>query len=172
VTFPLLESLKLHKKWSTLQFLVAPKLRNLILTNRDGEELDWITMSALRRSTVRPKSLSIDFFPDTYLPELLELWSNLSELHLRHWNYACIPGAITTAALTGSRHAAPLCSSLCYLSVHMEEVHQTLVNMSIQRLKGIVKKRKSYGVTGLQRVICVWDRRDNYNSEVEWVDVL
>jgi hypothetical protein len=173
--FPILETLTLDGNWTNLQLITAPKLRNLILTYRDREESETITMSALRRSTVRPISLSTDFASDTYLPKLLELWSNLSELHLRRWASDCIPGPITTAALAGSRNAAPLCSSLRYFTVHMKQGQKNpkLTKMSIRRLKRIVMKRRIYGVVGLQRVMCVWDW-DTYwqTSEVEWVDVL
>jgi hypothetical protein len=132
-------------------------------------------MAALRRSTVHPLSLSTDFTSDTRLPELLELWSNLSELHLQRWAYDCIPGPITTAALAGNADASPLCPSLRYLTVHMEHGRKDLnqANMSIQRLQGIVGKRKGYGVVGLQRVMCIWDLKDSNNGkEVEWVDIL
>jgi hypothetical protein len=177
MTFPVLESLTLDGKWSNLQFIDAPKLRNLGLINRDEGEPEEITMPALRRATVRPISLWIDFIPDAYLPELLGLWSNLSELHLEYWGHTCIPGPTTTAALAGSRHAAPLCSSLRYFTVHVhmkqDRKNPKLPNTSIQRLKRIVKKRKTYGVTGLQRVMCVWDWGIDWNtSEVEWVDIL
>jgi hypothetical protein len=175
ITFPVLESLTLDGKWTNLQFIAAPKLRNIVLIYRDREEPEEVTMSALRQSTIRPLSLSTDFISDTYLPELLGLWSNLSELHLRHWVHDCIPGPITTAALAGNGDAAPLCSSLHYFTVHMKQRRKNLKleNMSIQRLKRIVKSRQSYGVVGLQRVMCVWDW-DTYwkTSEVEWVDVL
>jgi hypothetical protein len=175
MTFPVLESLTLDGKWSNLQFIDAPKLRNLDLINRDEREPEGITMAALRRSTVRPISLSTYLFSDTYLPELLELWSNLSELHLQGWAYDGIPGPITTAALAGSRRAAPLCSSLRYFTVHLKQGRKNpkLPNTSIQRLKRIVKKRKSYGVVGLQRVMCVWDWGIDWNtSDVEWVDII
>jgi hypothetical protein len=126
-------------------------------------------MSALRRSPVRPMSLSIDFFPDTYLLELLKLWSNLSELHLRrsHYTGRIILGPITTAALAGSRRVAPLCPSLRYLTVHLNPVYQSVANTSIQRL---VKQRKRHGDVSLQRVICVWEY--SKRNEVQWVDVL
>jgi hypothetical protein len=126
-------------------------------------------MSALRRSPVRPMSLSIHFFPDTYLLELLKLWSNLSELHLRLWYYTSniILGPITIAALAGSRRVAPLCSSLRYLTVYLNPVYQSMANTSIQRL---VKQRKRHGDVNLQRVICVWD--DGKGNGVQWVDVL
>jgi hypothetical protein len=175
MTFPVLESLTLDGKWSNLQFIDAPKLRNLILINRDREEPEWTTISALRRSTVSPMSLYIGFISDTSLPELLGLWYNLSELHLERWAFDSIPGPITIAALAGSRRAAPLCSDLRYLTVHMrgDRTNPKLINRSVQGLKRIVKKRKSYGVVGLQRVMCVWDWDTEWNtSEVEWVDVL
>jgi hypothetical protein len=175
MAFPALESLTLEGKWSNLQFIDAPKLRNLALFDQDREESEGVTMSALRRSTVRPISLSTYLFSDTYLPELLELWSNLSELHLEGWIYDGILAPMTSAALAGSRQAAPLCSSLRYFTFHMKQGRKNpkLANMSIQRLKRIVKKRKSYGVIGLQRVMCVWDWGTHWNaSEVEWVDVL
>jgi hypothetical protein len=173
MTFPVLESLTLDGKWSNLQFIDAPKLRDLVLKYRDEEEPKGVTMSALLQSTVRPLSLSTDFTSDTHLPKLLELWSNLSELHLRRWVHDCIPGPTTTAALAGNGNAAPLCSSLRYLTVHIchDRKKPRLANMSVQRLERIVKKRKSYGVVGLQRVMCVWSW-GNYSSEVEWVDVL
>jgi hypothetical protein len=175
MTFPVLESLTLEGKWSNLQFIDAPKLRNLVLIKRDEEEPEEVTMSALRRSTVRPISLSTYLFSDTYLPELLELWPNLSELHLQGCVYDGILGPMTTAALAGSRRAAPLCSALRYFTFEMKQGRKNpkLVNMSIQRLKRIVKKRKSHGVVGLQRVMCVWewDKVENA-SEVEWVDIL
>jgi hypothetical protein len=174
-TFPVLESLELDENWSNLQFIDAPKLRNLVLTNRYREEPEGVTISALRRSTVSPMSLKIGFISDTSLPELLGLWSNLSELHIEYWADVCIPGPITTTALAGRRRAAPLCSSLRYLTVHMHQRQKdlNLVKMGIQRLQRIVKKRKGHGVVGLQRVMCVWewDTRRN-TSEVEWVDVL
>jgi hypothetical protein len=174
MTFPVLESLTLDGKWSNLQFIDAPKLRNLILINRDREEPEWTTISALRRSTVSPLSLYIGFISDTSLPELLGLWSNLSELYLEYWGNACTPGPITTVALAGSRRRAPLCSSLRYLIVHMHQRQKDLklANMSIQRLKRIVKKRKGYGVVGLQRVMCVWEERMRDSTEVEWVNIL
>jgi hypothetical protein len=173
MTFPVLESLILDGKWSNIQFIDAPKLRNLVLINRDEEEPEEIAMSALRRSTVRPIYLSTYLFSDTYLPELLELWPNLSELYLDGYIYDGILGPMTTAALAGSRRAAPLCSALRYLAFEMEHGRKNpkLVNMSIQRLTRIVKKRKSYGVVSLQRVMCVWNMYGNA-SEVEWVDVL
>jgi hypothetical protein len=173
MTFPILKSLTLDGKWSNLQFIDAPKLRDLRLKNRDGEEPKSVTMAALLQSTVHPLSFSTDFTSDTHLPKLLDLWSNLSELHLRRWGHDCIPGPITTAALAGNGTAAPLCSSLRYLTVHMRHDRKDprTANMSVQRLERIVKKRKNYGVVGLERVMCVWDW-DNYSSEVEWVDVL
>jgi hypothetical protein len=171
MTFPVLETLYLDGRWSNLWFIAAPKLRNLVLTFR-GEEPEEVTMSALRRSPVRPMSLSIDFFPDTYLLELLKLWSNLSEIHLRGRINVCIPGSIITTALAGRGAAAPLCPSLRYLTVHVKEGWKDpkMSSQSIQRLQRIVKKRKGYGVIGLQRVMCVWGH-DNGN-EVQWVDVL
>jgi hypothetical protein len=175
VTFPVLESLTLDGNWSNLEFIDAPKLRNLALIYQDTEETDGVTMSTLRRCTVRPMSLLTDFFSDTYLPELLELWSHLSELHLLRWAFDSIPGPITMDALAGSRRAAPLCSSLRYLTVHMRRNRKNLklINRSIQGLKRIVETRKSYGVVGLQRVMCVWDRDTYWNaSDVEWVDIL
>ena len=136
-------------------------------------------MSTLRPATVRPTSLCIDFTCDTYLPELLELWPNLSELDLRSTDRDCIPGPVTTAALAGSGNAAPLCLSLRYLTVHMTLLQKDLklAERSIQRLKRIIKKRKGYGVVGLQRVKCVWDRSERNHdgrtsTEIEWVDVL
>jgi hypothetical protein len=174
MTFPVLESLTLDGQWSNLQFIDAPKLRNLDLINRDEGEPEGMTMSALRRSTVRPISLFTDFISDACLPELLGLWSSLSELHL-HCAYGCTPGPITTAALAGSRRAVPLCPSLRYLTTDMilSRKDTKPAYRSIQRLKRIVKKRKSYGVVGLQRVMCVWDWNMHGNtSEVEWVDIL
>jgi hypothetical protein len=174
MTFPVLESLTLEGNWSNLQFIDAPKLRNLDLRNRDEEKPEEIIISALRRSTVRPISLFTDFISDARLPELLGLWSNLSELHLR-LAYHCTPGPITTSALAGSRRASPLCPSLRYLTTDMtlSRKNPKPAYRSIQRLKRIVKKRKSYGVVGLQRVMCVWDWNMVENaSEVEWVDVL
>jgi hypothetical protein len=174
MTFPVLESLTLDGKWSNIQFIDAPKLRNLVLINRDEKEPKEVTMAALRQSTVRPISLSSNLIPDAYLPELLRLWSNLSELHLS-CAYACIPGPITTAALAGSRRAPPLCPSLRCLTTDMtlSRKNSKPADRSIQRLKRIVKKRKSYGVVGLQRVMCVWDWNMVENaSEVEWVDIL
>jgi hypothetical protein len=179
ITTLVLESLTLSGQWSNLLFIAAPRLRSLVLTYRDKEETEEVTMSALRRATVRPMSLSTDFVSDTYLPELLELWSNLSELHLRGRDNACIPGPSTTVALAGSGVVAPLCSSLRYFTVHMEQGKKDprLANTSIQRLKRIVKERKGHEVVGLHRVMCVWDWKEDYRSrvsskEVEWVDVL
>ena len=121
-------------------------------------------------------SLSTDFLSDTYLPELLKLWPDLSELHIRDRGNACIPGPITAAALAGSADAAPLCPSLRYLTVHMEQGRKNLklVNMSIQRIETIVKERKGHAIVDLQRVMCVWDWKDRVtgSTEVEWVDVL
>lgn len=177
MTFPVLESLTLVKKWSNLQFIAAPKLRNLVLISKYPRESGEETMSTLRRTTVRPMSLSTDCISDIYLPKLLELWPNLSELHLRRSASVCIPGPITTAALAGSGNTAPLCPSLRYLTVHMEQGRKNLrfANRSIQRLKKIVKKRQGHGIVALQRVMCVWNWRDHNkwsSSEVEWVDVL
>jgi hypothetical protein len=170
MTFPVLENLTLSGQWPNLQFIAAPKLRNLVLIHRYGGAMEEVIMSALRRSTVRPISLSIEFFSDTSLSELLYQWSNLSELHLRYWNYTCFPGPITTAALAGSRHSTPLCPSLRYFTVDMGMNYPKLVNKNIQRLQRIVKKRKGYGVIGLQRVMCIW----NYGNGngVQWVDLL
>jgi hypothetical protein len=126
-------------------------------------------MSTLRQATIRPISLSTDFVSDTYLPELLGLWSNLSELHLEAYYNRCIPGPMTTAALTGSGVVAPLCFSLRYLTVHTKlgRKDPKLSNMSTQRLKSIMEGRNGHGVIGLQRVMCVWGC-----NVVEWVDVL
>jgi hypothetical protein len=175
MTFPVLETLTLSNKWSSLQFIVAPKLRNLNLIRRDGQTFKAI-ISALRRATVRPMSLSMDIIFDTHFPEVLALWPDLSELHLRWWSDYCILGPITTAALAGSRVAAPLCSSLHYLTVQVERSYY-YPHRIIRRLKRIVKKRKAHGVVGLQHVMCVWDRTNygrlwNGPTEVEWVDVL
>jgi len=170
MTIPGLESLTLSKQWSNLQFIAAPKLRNLVLTYRDEKQPEGVTISALRRATVRPISLSTDCVSDTCLTELLKLWSSLSELHLRGRNNICIPGEITTTALAGCGDAVPLCSSLRYLTVHMEQgwKDSKITNQSIQRLQTIVEERKSHC---LQRVMCVWDRK-GHSTDVEWIDVL
>jgi hypothetical protein len=180
VTFPVLETLTITGEWSSLLFIVAPKLISLILTYRNDQESEDETMSTLRQATVRPMSLSTDFISDSYLPEILELWSNLSELHLQRRDYVCIPGPITTAALAGSDVAAPLCSSLQYLTIHMKQDPKDpkITNQSIQRLQTIVEERKRHGVIGLQRVMCVWEyweegkRIYDDGKEVEWVDIL
>jgi hypothetical protein len=132
-------------------------------------------MSTLRRATVRPTNLYIHLISDSYLPELLKLWSNLSDLHLISTGNTYIPGPSTTAALAGSRGAAPLCPSLRYLTVHMKhgQKNPKMTNESIRRLKRMVKERRRHGVVGLQRVMCVWDWEENgKRTDVEWVDVL
>jgi hypothetical protein len=146
ITFPVLESLTLCVEWSNL----------LIIAYRDGQVSKEEPMSTLRQTTVRPMSLSTNFVSDTYLPELLELWSDLSELHLRGSGNACIPGPIATVVLAGSDVAAPLCSSLRYLTVHIEQNQKDLqpVNQSTQK---IVEERKSHGAGCLQHVMCVWE---------------
>jgi hypothetical protein len=169
VTFPVLETLTLSGHWSNLQFIAAPKLRNLVIISQNASESEEETMSTLRQAAIRPISLFTGFVSDTYLPELLALWSNLSELHLEACYNDCIPGPMTIVALTGSGVAAPLCSSIRYLTVdtRQDRKNPKLSNMSTRRLKSIVEGRKDHGVIGLQRVMCVW----GYN-EAKWVDVL
>jgi hypothetical protein len=61
--FPALESLTLDENWSNLQFIDAPKLRNLVLTYQNRKEPQGVTMSALRGSTVRPCPFLSSIFP-------------------------------------------------------------------------------------------------------------
>jgi hypothetical protein len=184
VTFPILEALTLRGEWSNILFITAPKLRNLVLVDRNTFKSEEETVSTLRQATIRPISLSTDFLSDANLPELLKIFSGLSELHLRGRSDACIPGPITTAALAGSGVPAPLCSSLRYLTVHMEQNKRDLnvANQSIRRLQTIVEERQMHEVGSLQRVMCVWDywrKTPTTNQfdrkgtiELEWVDVL
>jgi hypothetical protein len=139
-------------------------------------------MLALRRATVHPLSLSTDFISEMYLPELLEMWPNLSELHLRGKYNVCIPGPKTVAALAGQDLAPPLCPSLRYFTVHFEQNRKDpmVTNQSIERLQTIVEARKIREVGGLQRVMCVWNFWEDTSwtgnktsrKELEWANIL
>jgi hypothetical protein len=175
LTFPVLKSLTLKGYCSNIQFIAAPKLRNLVILNTYGWEPEKV-LSSLRQGTIRPISLSTDFISDICLAELLGIWSNLSELHLRGGYSACIPGPITTAALAGDDVTAPLCSSLRYLTVSMDRHwrwNPEAGNQCIRRLKEVVTKRKDHGVVSLQRVMGIWDcEYSSRSTEVEWVDIV
>jgi hypothetical protein len=145
--------------------------------DRDKHKSEEETVSILRQATIRPISLSTNFLSDASLPELLEIFSNLSELHLRGKSDGCIPGPITTAALAGSSVTAPLCSSLRYLTVHKERARKDskVTNQGIQRLQAIVQERQIHGAGLLQRVMYVWDhgvRIGRVIEKIKWVDVL
>jgi hypothetical protein len=174
--FPTLDRLTLHGDWSSIPLIVAPKLTKLIL--RCERPPNTPQTAILLQATVRPTSLVLsDASLVTDLPELLNMWSGLLELHLGYYGEVNVMSQVSLATLGGNSGRGRLCHHLRYLTVHVNQGQRdpTVTDQIVQTLHTIVEERKRYGPDELRRVMCVWENWHSLHpesKEIEWVDVL